>query len=587
MGKLSGAMIALENLTYRYPYAESPTLQGVTVTIQPGELVLLTGHSGSGKSTLLYCLKGLIPQLYGGKLTGSVTVGGEDFSALSVSEIAKRVGLVMQDPESQFCNLFVRDEVAFGVENLKLEPALCASSVQSALEAVGLSHMADRQVIELSGGEKQKVAIACVLAMNVPVILLDEPAANLDAKSGREILQFISTLRDSGKTILLVQHELDEMIHRADKLMILERGSLLDFGPPRTLIEKYADKLTSEHQIGLPQIAAAALRVGAWVSFPSLPLTADEFASKIQPPPGAKAAPAEPLQDGKPAASGQPLVAAEHVSFTYARAKHAAVHDVSVEVRPGEVIAITGKNGSGKSTLARLLAGLLMPKGGIVTIQGTNIKRLSQFEIHRQTGYVFQYPEHQFLANDVESEISYGLEVQGIPEAKRKQIVADAIQSLKLSGLEGRHPFALSGGEKRRLSVATMLVLRLKLLILDEPTYGLDEGNLINLVRFIFDELRAQGITILFITHDMRLVAEHAERVLVMSEGRLMFDGAPSSLFADQALLDRSELLAPPIVELARTLAAKGIPVPPRTTTLDQMTRAFGELYGPAASGRA
>jgi len=571
-------MIVVEDLFYQYPRTKKHTLENVTFRVERGELVLVTGHSGSGKSTLLYCLKGLVPQLYGGKLDGRVEVGGEGLSQLSVADIAQRVGLVMQDPDAQFCNLFVRDEISFGVENLKLDPAVCLDHVQRALEAVNLTHMADKQVIELSGGEKQRVAIASVLAMDVPVLLLDEPAANLDAKSGREVLRFVSSLRDSGKTILLVQHELDEMIHAADKLLIMENGTVVDFGPPRTLIEKYDQHLTTKHNIGLPQIANAALRTRQWFHFERIPLSVEEFAAQVNGPPNHKpvSLPDNAVEDNS---QGQLVVDAEGVSYTYPRFEQPAVRDVSLEVSTGEVVAIVGKNGSGKSTLARLLVGLLKPETGVVRLGGTSVTKLERHRIHAMTGYVFQYPEHQFLADSVRNEIAYGLEVQGKSEQEIEQIVADAIASLKLSGMEARHPFTLSGGEKRRLSVATMLVLRPRLLILDEPTYGLDEGNLINLVRFLFEQLRARGITILFITHDMRLVAEHAERAVVMHEGRLVFDGKPVELFKDADLLERAELLAPPIVELTNALAERGFSLPAHTVTLDQFSQSIEAIF--------
>ena len=575
-------MIHVENLSYWYPRSKFPTLKNISFHVEPGELVLVTGPSGSGKSTLLHCLKGLIPKLYGGKLEGKIAISGEDIRNLSVAEIARRIGLVMQDPESQFCNLFIRDEVAFGVENLKIEPGICSQRVAESLEAVGLGQFADRTVIEISGGEKQKVAIASVLSMGVPGLLLDEPTANLDAKSGREVLQFISRLRQEGKTILLVQHELDEMIHLADKLLLLQGGSVIDYGKPRELLQKYEYKLTTDHSIGLPQIVHAALNTKKWFSFEKLPLSVAEFVSfTISPPPRAMAVAdhhREYTRESPPA-----IVEAEHIQFSYPNSNTNAIQDISLEVREGEVVAILGNNGSGKSTLARLLVGLLPPKSGTVKLGGRDITGLRRHEIHRLTGYVFQYPEQQFLTQSVAKEIAYGLEVQQRPPDEINHIVGETIESLRLSGAENRHPFTLSGGEKRRLSVATMLVLEPKLLILDEPTYGLDEGNLLHMIHFLFDQLQKKGVTILIITHDLRLVAEYAQRAVVLHEGKKLFSGTPAELFNQDSLMKQAELIPPPISELVQALRQKGYAIPASTITLDRFGQAVEDLFADIA----
>jgi energy-coupling factor transporter ATP-binding protein EcfA2 len=575
-------MIHVENLSYWYPQNKSPALKNISFRVEPGELILITGPSGSGKSTLLHCLKGLIPKLYGGKLDGKIDIDGEDISYLSVAEIAKRIGLVMQDPESQFCNLFVRDEVAFGVENLKIDSKVCAQRVTQTLDAVGLSQFADRAVTEISGGEKQKVAIASVLAMGVPVILLDEPTANLDAKSGRDVLQFIDRLRQEGKTLALVQHELDEMIHVADKLLIMQDGMLVDYGVPRELLQKFEYKLTSDHYIGLPQIVHAALNTQRWFSFENLPLSVAEFVSfaQVAPPEVATVSAGYPDHTLE---TSEVIVEAKNIQFSYPNSKTNAIKDISLTVHAGEVVAILGKNGSGKSTLARLMVGLLYPKSGKIKLDGKDVATLTRHEIHSLTGYVFQYPEQQFLTQSVAKEIAYGLEVQQRPANEISQVVDETIRSLRLTGAENRHPFALSGGEKRRLSVATMLVLEPKLLILDEPTYGLDEGNLLNMIHFLFDQLQKKGVTIVFITHDLRLVAEYAQRVIVLHDGVKRYDGKPAELFNQDGLMEHAELIPPPISELVHALQKKGYALPASTITLDQFSQAVGDLFADVA----
>jgi energy-coupling factor transport system ATP-binding protein len=488
-----------------------------------------------------------------------------------VAELATQVGLVMQDPETQLCNLYVQDEVAFGVENLLIPAEECSRRVQQALKDVALADLMDRPVYQLSGGQKQRVAIASVLAMNPPILLLDEPTANLDSKAGQEILQLISQLQQNGRTILLVQHELDDVIHRANKLLIFDAGRVVAFGPPQDILEQYGEQLVVKFGVGLPQIAAAALHLKDIVQFETLPLSTAEFASAVPPPVSYL-----PSSEIKPVLTPQPhLIKVDELSYRYSGTDQPVLRNVSFSIPDGEVVAIVGKNGSGKSTLARLLVGLLKPSSGRIYLSGQSLSHLSRYEIHRSTGYVFQYPESQFLTDTVAKEIAYGLEVQQRPAIEISKIVEETLQLLGLERLAEYHPFRLSGGEKRRLSVATMMVLEPRLLILDEPTYGLDEGNLVNLIGYLFNRLRERRITIVFITHNMTLVAEQAQRVLVMESGELIFDGAPKALFEDHDLLNSAELLPPPIVELSSQLRKQGWPVSADVITLNQFIKQF------------
>jgi len=562
------SILSFHEVSYWYPGTKEPCLSGLNLSIEPGELVLLSGQSGCGKSTLLHCIKGLLPKLYGGRMAGRIEIDGRDTEPLTVIDMATEVGLVMQDPDTQLCNLFVRDEVAFGVENLLLPREQCLEQVQRAIDQVGLGELADRQVFQLSGGQKQRVAIASVLAMDTPIILLDEPTANLDNRSGREIFQLVAELRSQGKTILLIQHELDELAAVADRLVILSQGRIAASGAPRAVFSEYEDRLTMQYGVGLPQVVAAALKTRSVFPFERLPLSPAEFAAGVTagPKPDASAQ----AQDEAHAAHAAPIIQAEALSYRYPGMKSPAILEASFQIQEGEVVAICGKNGSGKSTLARLLVGLLKPTSGIVRLGEKNIAKMSAHELHGSTGYVFQFPEDQFLTDAVDREIAYGLEVQQRDSAEIDRLVKEVMQLLRLDYVADRHPFSLSGGEKRRLSVATMMILEPRLLILDEPTYGLDEGNLINLLGFLFERLRARGITIAFITHDMRLVAEYAQRALVMSEGRLVFDGRPADLFRDAEKMQQCELLPPPIVELMRELEKKGWRLPDGVITLPQ-----------------
>lgn len=568
-------MISVRGLKYWYPEAQNPTLDGIDFTVAAGQLVAITGRSGCGKSTLLHCLKGLLPKLYGGRLEGCIEINGRDIAPLSVSELAGLVGLVMQDPDTQLCNLFVKDEVAFGVENLLVPREQCLQQVHHALDVMELWDIAGRQVHQLSGGQKQRVAIASVLAMSPPVLLLDEPTANLDSKSGREILQQIARLKHLGHTVLIVQHDLDELISQADRLLILDHGKVVAFDSPRAVFSQYGERLTEDFGIGLPQIVSVALKTRTLFHFDQLPLTPQEFSDGVQVTNEYAPALQSVSRPAQTEVAQDVIVEAQQASFTYPAAKQPAVRNATFTIRRGEIVAIVGKNGSGKSTLARLIVGLLKPNVGNIHVVGQEARRKRAQPIYQSMGYVFQYPEHQFLSDTVESEIAYGLEVQHRPKDEIRSLVEEFMRLLRLEGAAERHPFNLSGGEKRRLSVATMMVIEPTLLILDEPTYGLDEGNLINLLGFLFDRLRERNITIIFITHDMRLVAEYAQRVLVMSQGEILFDGHPADLFLDHELMQRAELVPPPLVELVNELCHKGWTLPREIITLQQFLPCF------------
>ncbi len=571
-------MIAVRGLKYWYPEAEEPTLDGIDLVVEQGQLVAITGRSGCGKSTLLLCLKGLLPKLYGGRLEGVIQINGRDIAPLSVSELSSLVGLVMQDPDTQLCNLFVKDEVAFGVENLCVPREQCLQQVRHAMGVMALNGLADRQVHQLSGGEKQRVAIASVLAMAPPVLLLDEPTANLDSKSGREILQRIARLKELGHTLLIVQHDLDEIVNRADRLLVLDRGRVVAFDAPREVFTHFGERLTEDFGIGLPQIVSVALRTRSQFHFRRLPLTPREFSDEVKVQCTSSPSPLCLAGSTQSKEAQETIIEVRQASFTYPGADRPAVRNATFSIRKGEVVAIVGKNGSGKSTLARLIVGLLKPNSGAVHVIGQETDKKRAPLVYKSMGYVFQYPEHQFLTDTVEREIAYGLEVQRRSAEEIRTLVEEVMRLLRLEVVAGRHPFNLSGGEKRRLSVATMMVIEPTLLILDEPTYGLDEGNLINLLGFLFERLRERNITIVFITHDMRLVAEYAQRVLVMSEGEILFDGQPAVLFMSPEMMQRAELIPPPVVELVSQLRQQNLPLPQETITAQQLIHLLSQL---------
>ncbi|HEY0581102.1 MAG TPA: ATP-binding cassette domain-containing protein, partial [Chloroflexota bacterium] len=426
-------------------------------------------------------------------------------------------------------------------------------------------------------GEKQKVALASVLAGGPEILFLDEPAANLDPRSSAEIAEIIRRLKHT-RTILVFENKVDEFLPEADRLIVLDRGRVVFDGPPRQVLAEHGAYLSNELGVWIPQPSALALQLlpPEARDQATMPLTVEEavpvfeawLADDLAPPMSfvsdvrhGSAAPSVSAASSPMVATGL-IAEARGLSYRYDVKRPAAIEDVSLSIAEGEWLAIVGPNGSGKTTLAKHLIGLLKPSQGSMVVLGRDTRSTSIRELARLVGYVFQNPEHQFVADTVEDELRFSLRAAGAEDATLADKVAASMAHFELGGLERRHPYSLSGGEKRRLSVATMLITRPRLLILDEPTYGLDRRNTRQMMRAIVEAARARddgyAATVAMVTHDMRLVAEYATSAAVMSVGRLVYRGGVERMFGDQDLLVRCNLEVPPLARLERLLEARG-----------------------------
>jgi energy-coupling factor transport system ATP-binding protein len=550
-------LIEIVGLRYWYPGASDPVLDGIDLAVGRGEMVVVIGSSGGGKSTLMLALNGVVPKQVGGQIAGSVRVAGLDPLEHELHEMATKVGLVFQDPDSQLAAIFVRDEVAFGLQNLLVDRPTIESRMAEALDFVGLTGLEGRDVFSLSGGQKQRLAIASVLAMQPDVIVLDEPTANLDPAGAREVALLVAKLRDGGRTVMLVEHQINELAAIADRLVVLDQGRVRFDGSPRTVLRDHGREIRDELGLWIPQAAEFALDIEARLGLlPSFPLSAEEVPGGINtlPPPRPMA------RSGQAPSEESVLVRADHVRFRYRNGVD-ALEDVSCTIQAGEVVGLLGQNGSGKSTLAALLVGLIKPTAGELEVCGHAARSAGVAVLARDVGYVFQYPEHQFVAESVHDDVAYGLRRRHLPTQIMEERVAAILEQFRLGSLADRHPFKLSMGEKRRLSVADILVTEPRLLILDEPTAGQDRRNTMALVQLL-DELRARtGLAIIVITHDMTLVANWCQRAIVLDAGRSVFDGSTERLF-DQ-------------IDVASTLAG-GLQVPDQWTIARQMWPGLG-----------
>ncbi|NTW43827.1 MAG: energy-coupling factor ABC transporter ATP-binding protein [Anaerolineaceae bacterium] len=555
--------IKIDNVFYTHWNQEEPTLKGVSLEILPNTINVLVGPGGSGKSTLCSLFNGEIPHLLGGKLEGSICVEGKNTNDLAVKNISQIVGHMLQDPETMFATLYVEDEIAFGPENLLLEVDEINLRVNQLLEMIQLSPQRKNLVWDLSGGQIQKLGLAVILAMNPKMIVLDEPTANLDPSATRSVHELILELKKRGMTILLVTRELDDFIlSEANQLLVLDDGRIIASGDVQTVLKEHGNDMVNRLGIWLPETVeiGIALRDRFGMNVNRIPITVKETLyllnntnllksqlklSEIHSPQF------ESFNQSKP------LISARNLDFTYKNG-YKALKDISFDIYPGEMLAIVGRNGAGKSTLAKLMVGLLKPQIGDLDLFDKPASAWKVESLAEKIALVFQNPEHQFLTDTTYEEIAYSLLSRGIDDPDEvKQQVEEWMVRLELVDYQKVHPFALSAGKKRRLGVATMLICNPQVLLVDEPTYGQDKEMTQNLMT-LMESIRRKGVTIVMITHDMRLVQEFASRVLVMADGQILFEGDPSALFCSDKLLESANLRPTLLQELLKQYEDEG-----------------------------
>jgi energy-coupling factor transport system ATP-binding protein len=574
-------MIKIDKFSFWYPGVDDPALDNISLSINEGETVLIIGPSGCGKSTLILSMNGVVPSLTGGKVKGRVFVDGHDTRITPVASLAANVGLILQDPESQLTNLYVYDEVAFGPENLVLPKEDIIARTDRALEKSGLSDLKERSVFALSGGQKQRVAIAASLAMLPKTILLDNPTSNLDPVGASETYRAIRELRedDPKKIIILADHRPDHIISMVDRIVVMNEGKIVIDGSPQKIFSQEGDYLKNELGIFLPQMVDLTLQIRE-KGYPvnPIPLSSEAAAAVISsldvrllPREGKKRG----IDEADNPSDAEPILDLEDVQFSYPNGV-CAVDGVSLKVKQGEFLCLVGQNGSGKTTLAKLMVGLLNASDGNIKFLSKNIGEIPLRNLVGRVGYVFQYPEHQFVANNVFDEIAFSPRAMNIAEEEVLLRTEKMLELFSLQDMRSISPLLLSKGQKRRLSVATMLITRPEVLILDEPMTGQDQKNITNLLS-ILNEMRSEGTTIIDITHDMEHVASYADRVVGMAEGKVIFDGSPIDLFVNDTVLEKLYLEAPPVVSLAEVLRDRGKVIPLYVNTITRMMQIIQE----------
>ena len=509
-------VLSIQGLSFRYRDRQEPSLRDVNLELDSGEMLLVAGASGCGKTTLIRCINGLVPRSYKGEITGKVQIKGVSTDSLSLARISQLVGTVLQDPERQILSSRVLNEVAFGLENLTLPRSEILERAEAALATLGISGLRDRETFSLSGGEKQKVALAGVLAMRPSLLLLDEPLASLDPASAQDTLALVRRLVDEGMAVMVVEHRVEDVLRfKPDRVMYIADGDVRYLGAVEGLTKVVNYR---EIKMPVPMILARA--------------AADPPPEELEILPSVKAS--------GPAAADKPLVSFRDVSFAYEPGV-LVLEGINLDIRRGDVIAVLGPNGAGKTTLVKHAIGLLMPTRGHVLVDGRDTHQMSIAQIASILGYVFQSPSHMLFAPTVREELSFGPTNLRHSPAEIEQDVREAIRIVNLVGREEDAPLSLSFGQQKRVSIASILSMRSRILVMDEPTAGQDYKNYMEFMDAILQLPNFEAI--LFITHDIDLAVIYANRVLLVDQGKLAADGSPKEVLKDFDRLLSSRLV--------------------------------------------
>ncbi|PHR89556.1 MAG: heme ABC transporter ATP-binding protein [Moritella sp.] len=542
--------IEFSDFSFKYASQDKATLKGINLRIEKGEKIVIIGPSGSGKSTLGQCLNGLIPHAIKGDMSGSLTINDTPVSGLCMQDYSESVGTVLQDTDSQFVGLSIGEDIAFALENDMISQAEMLSVVKKTAAMVDLDELLDHSPYALSGGQKQRVSLAGILVDDTDILLFDEPLANLDPKTGKATIEIIDQLhRDTGKTVIIIEHRLEDVLHRhVDRVILMERGQIIaDMSPDEIIVSP----LLQVHGIREPLYISALKAANCAITVTDNPAYIDKMDLQQYQTPltnwfNAQAPIVQPQ-------TNDTLLEINDLTYSYTGEKN-ALEDISFNINRGEFVSILGRNGSGKSTITKLIMGVIAPDTGSIKFNGEDMADLSIFERAQKIGVVMQNPNHMISHHMIFDEVAFGLRNRGHDEAFVEEKV------LHVLGLCGLIKYchwpieALSYGQKKRVTIASILALEPELLILDEPTAGQDHRNYTSMLSFIKTLNKTLGITVLIISHDMHLVLEYTSRSIVIAQSRLIANAPVSQVFSDPALLDRANLKVTSLYTLANAV---------------------------------
>ena len=537
------AMIELKDFSFQYKAQSEPTLKNLNLTIYKGEKVLIVGPSGSGKSTIGQCLNGIIPNIYKGTSSGQFLIQGKEAFNLSIYEKSHLVSTVLQDTDGQFIGLSVAEDLAFALENDMVDLGTMKERVRSWAERLDLMKLLDHRPQDLSGGQKQRVSLAGVLIDESPILLFDEPLANLDPKSGQDIIDLIDQIHEEqGTTTIIIEHRLEDVLYRpVDRVIFINQGQVLFNGRPDELLRT---TLLAENGIREPLYLTTLRQLGQDIDqLEHLDRLEDIELTGVNR--------SIPEATFTKTGEAEELLKLEQISFAY-QENHPILKNISLTIPKGQRLAIVGKNGAGKSTLAKAICGFITTEGQY-TSRGEDIKQESVKERAERVGYVLQNPNQMISTNMIFDEVALGLRLRGVAEEDIKERVYQALKTCGLYEFRKWPISALSYGQKKRVTIASILVLGPEILVLDEPTAGQDQRNYTEIMEFL-NSLQEKGHTIVMITHDMQLMLDYSDRALVVSDGQILADLSPAELFTHPDILQEANLKETSIFALANRL---------------------------------
>ncbi len=541
-------VISFENFGFKYTAQAEPTLFNIDLQIRRGEKVLIAGPSGCGKSTLAHCINGLVPNSYPGETSGSLTIGGQNALKLDLFGLSKMVGTVLQDSDGQFIGLTVAEDIAFALENDCIPTEEMRSQVQKIADLVDVKRVLKHAPHEISGGQKQRVGLGGVMVGNVDILLFDEPLANLDPATGKQAIVLIDEIQKrTGCAVIIIEHRVEDVLYcPVDRVVVMGEGRIQYNGDPDVLLCQ--DVLQSKG-IREPLYVTALKYAGVELTpdmrpsyLPEMKLTADQKALVKN---WFEAQPAARAEEEKPV-----LLRVENLDFTYDNGHH-ALKGISAVIHKGEMLSIVGTNGAGKSTFSKVICGFEKPQSGILELDGTDLHTLSIKERADHIGYVMQNPNQMISKTKIFDEVALGLRNRGVAE---EEITPRVEETLKICGL---YPFrkwpvsALSYGQKKRVTIASILVLRPEMLLLDEPTAGQDLKHYTEIMDFL-SELNRQGVTVVLITHDMHLMLEYTPRAIVFNAGQVIADKSAAEVLNAPEIVEAAHLKETSLYHLAQ-----------------------------------
>ena len=539
-------IIEFIDFSFKYRAQAKSTLKNINLTIYEGEKVLIVGPSGSGKSTLSNCINGLIPFFYQGDTTGTLKLNGKDTKDMSISEISNIVGTVLQDPDSQFIGLTVAEDIAFKLENDSVDQQEMKKKVEMVSKIVGIDTHLDSSPHRLSGGQKQRVTLAGVMVGDVDILLFDEPLASLDPATGKNAIELINDIKNStNKTVVIIEHRLEDVLHcPVDRIIVVNEGNILADLPANELL---SSNILKETGIREPLYITALKYAGCEITKNIKP----EHIETIE-----MTDLEEKLFNWNEEENyfveknnNKPILELENINFSYSKNKQ-ILRNVSFKVSKGEMVSIVGRNGAGKSTISKLICGFVKASEGRILYKGNDISNLSIKERADKIGMVMQNPNQMISKTMIFDEVALGLRVRGVSEKEIEERVLKALEVCGLYKFRNWPISALSFGQKKRVTIASILVLNPEVIILDEPTAGQDFKHYTEIMEFL-RELNKSGITIVMITHDMHLMLEYTDRAIVLSEGTKLGEDTPANILSDKNMIEKANLKETSLYELA------------------------------------